>query len=221
MTIKTRVSFYFFKISPPPIHPHTDLHRFDKGEYFGWSTTWSTQNRQQFLHNIILNSMKCCSALSVCGGVFTFSTSHPLNIVPGCLSSHHMPLPPQEIKVILDLPDKGSLSSPWPWRIYCCSEMQHWNASTCLPLWKTPQPSSPSLFTQDLLSIRVVSQCLAVVQLCLVLNLFRGQKVVQNVYCDTDRPNYLLPPPPPPFFFLIHTQLDFSHVLNWCEYTAS
>lgn len=165
--------------------------------------------------------MKCCSALSVCGGVFTFSTSHPLNIVPGCLSSHHMPLPPQEIKVILDLPDKGSLSSPWPWRIYCRSEMQHWNASTCLPLWKTPQPSSPSLFTQDLLSIRVVSQCLAVVQLCLVLNLIRGQKVVQNVYCDTDRPNYLPPPPPPPFFFLIHTQLDFSHVLNWCEYAAS
>lgn len=107
--------------------------------------------------------MKCCSALSVCGGVFTFSTSHPLNIVPGCLSSHHMPPPPQEIKVILDLPDKGSLSSPWPWRICCCSEMQHWNASTCLPPLKNTPTQLPLPFLPKISSL--FGWCLSVWQL--------------------------------------------------------
>ena len=77
------------------------------------------------------------------------------------------------------------------------------------------EKTSPPLFVGDLLSIRVVSRRLAVVQLGLVLNLIRGRKVVQKVYGDTDRPQPLTPSRFLLFIFFLldtHTRLHTSRI---------
>lgn len=127
--------------------------------------------------------------------------THPILCpLPWRLSSHHVLLSPQEIKVILDLPERALwalLDRKW-W--LSCNETQHWNVSTCPPLKNIPPP--PFFFFLEISSLFV--WCLCVWQLfssawCSIL--LEGGRWFRRFTVTLTDPDHLLPPPLPFSFF--------------------
>lgn len=128
-----------------------------------------------------------------------------LRPLPGRLNSH------QEIKVIPDLPYKGSLSSPWP---KTAAELPLQRDATLKPFYLPSLEKHPLPFVLEISSL--FGWCLGVWQwfsLAWCSILLEGGRWFRGFTVTLTDPEHLAPPL---FFFLffffIHTWLHISHI---------
>ncbi len=140
--------------------------------------------------------------MCVCVSLFPPHIFWISSLMPGRLGSHHVSLSPQEIKVILDLLDKGSLSSPWPKTV---TELPLQGDATLKCFYLPSLEKQPLPFLSEISSL--FGWCLSVWQLfssawCSIL--LEGGRWFRRFTVTLTDPNHLLPSAS--FFFSFFSQ---------------